>query len=84
MESIGMPFGQLSALLAGATEFGGGLLLLAGFRVAWVAVPVTFTMLVAAFTAHSGFDAQQGGFEYPLTLAVATAALGLSACNSIE
>ena len=29
---------------------------------------------VAAFTAHHGFDASQGGMEYPLTLAFAVAA----------
>ena len=77
MESIGIPFGTVNAFLAGSTEFFGGLLLLAGVLVRYVSVPMVFTMLVAAFVGHSGFDIQQGGMEYPLTLAVVLASLGL-------
>ncbi len=77
MESLGIPFPQLSASLAGGTELLGGLALLSGFGQRLLSVPLTFTMLVAAFTAHSGFDGTQGGMEYPLMLAVVAAALGL-------
>ena len=34
-------------------------------------------MFVGAFAAHSGFSAMNDGMEYPLTLAVITAALVL-------
>ncbi|MBK8974568.1 MAG: DoxX family protein [Planctomycetes bacterium] len=78
MESIGIPFGTVSALLAGAAELGGGLLLIAGLLQPLVAVPLVVTMLVAALTAHQGFAAQAGGMEYPLTLAFVTAGLGLT------
>lgn len=78
MESIGIPFGTASAFLAASTEFFGGILLLAGVLVPLVSIPMVFTMLVAAFVAHgSGFSAQTGGMEYPLTLAVVLASLGL-------
>ena len=47
--------------------------LLTGFAFRPVLVPLTFTMLVAAFVGHAGkgFSAQAGGMEYPLTLAAA-------------
>ncbi len=77
MESIGIPFGTLNALLAGSTEFFGGLLLIAGLLVRYASVPMVFTMLVASFVAHSGFNVQTGGMEYSLTLAVVLASLGL-------
>ncbi|MEM7306584.1 MAG: DoxX family protein [Planctomycetota bacterium] len=77
MESIGIPLPTVSAVLAGGTELVGGLALFAGLGQRLLAVPLTFTMLVAAFTAHSGFNAATGGMEYPLTLAVLAAALGL-------
>ena len=78
MESIGIPFGTANAFMAGSIEFFGGLLLLAGVLIRYVSVPMVFTMLVAAFVAHGGgFDIQQGGMEYPLTLAVVLASLGL-------
>jgi len=77
MASIGIPLPEVSATLAGAAEFFGGLALLSGFGQRLLSIPLTFTMLVAAFTAHSGFNAASGGMEYPLTLAVVVAGLGL-------
>ncbi len=77
MESIGLPFGTVSAALAGGTELLGGIALAAGFWPRLVAMPLAVTMLVGAFTAHTGFDVQQGGMEYPLTLAVVCVALAL-------
>ena len=53
--------------------------LLLGTGVRLAAVPLTVTMLVAAFVAHGqAFDIQKGGMEYPLTLAVIVLALGLA------
>ena len=77
MESIGIPFGTASAFMAGSTEFFGGILLLAGVLVRYVSVPMVFTMLVASFVGHTGFNAQTGGMEYALTLAVVLFSLGL-------
>ena len=77
-ESIGIPLPAVSAVLAGGTEFFGGLALLAGIGSRLAALPLVFTMLVASFTVHGGsFGAQSGGMEYPLTLAVVTAGLAL-------
>ncbi len=77
MESIGIPFAKLSATLTGGTELVGGLALLAGFGLRFVSPSLVFLLLVAGFTAHSGFDAASGGREYPLTLAALVAGLGL-------
>lgn len=76
MESIGMPLPLASATAAGLTELLGGLALVSGFGMRLAAIPLTFTMLVAA-SVHTGFNAANGGMEYPLTLAVLTAGLGL-------
>lgn len=51
-EFLGLPAPTLMAYLAGVTEFAGGILLLAGLAVRWAAVPLMFTMIVAAGTAH--------------------------------
>lgn len=77
MGSIGIPLPTLSALGAGTTELLGGLALLTGVATRLLSIPLTITMLVAATTAHTGFDASQGGMEYPLTLAFVVAGLGL-------
>lgn len=77
MESLGIPLPLVSATLAGAAEFFGGIALVTGVGQRLLAVPLAFTMLVAATTAHSGFDATSGGMEYPLTLAAVVAGLGL-------
>ncbi len=49
---LGMPAPMLMAVLAGATEFFGGIAILIGFATRWVALPLMFTMVVAAGTAH--------------------------------
>ena len=77
MESLGIPFGLVSAASAGSIEFFGGLLLLGGIAARSVSVPMAITMIVAAATAHQGFDVGQGGGEYPITLAVVLAGLAL-------
>lgn len=78
MESLGIPFPTLSATLAGGTELVGGLALLTGLFARAASVPLVFTMLVGALTAHSGFDASQGGMEFPLVMATIALALGLA------
>jgi putative oxidoreductase len=78
MESLGIPFPTLSASLAGGAELLGGLALLTGLFARAASVPLLFTMLVGALTAHTGFDAAQGGMEFPLVLAAIALAIGLA------
>ena len=51
-EYLGLPLPELMALLAGSAEFFGGIALLVGVLTRWFAIPLMFTMLVAAATAH--------------------------------
>lgn len=50
--SLNIPAPELMAYVAGGTEFVGGWLLVAGLAVRWIAIPLMFTMVVAATTAH--------------------------------
>jgi len=50
--SLGIPAPTLMAWLAGLSEFVGGVLLIPGIAVRWVAVPLMISMAVAAGTAH--------------------------------
>ena len=75
----GVPLPQVSAVLAASAEFLGGLALLTGVGTAVAAVPLVATMLVASFAMHGGaFDSLKGGMEYPLTLALTVAGIGLT------
>lgn len=49
---LGLPFPVLMAALATAAEVIGSIMLLFGFAVRWVSIPLMITMLVAAFTVH--------------------------------
>lgn len=49
---LGLPFPTVMAALATASELGGGVLLLLGFGVRWVSVPLMATMIVAMTTVH--------------------------------
>lgn len=73
---IGIPAPGISAALALAAELVGGFLLLTGLYTRLAAIPVAFMMFVAITQVHlhAGFFAQSGGFEYPLTLLVASIA----------
>ncbi|TPH15565.1 DoxX family protein [Litorilituus lipolyticus] len=53
--SLNIPAPELMAWLAGLTEFGGGILLLFGLGVRLITIPLMFTMVVAAVTAHWQF-----------------------------
>jgi putative oxidoreductase len=53
--SLGIPAPTLMVWIAGLTELIGGIFLLAGFAVRWFAIPLMFTMIVAATTAHWEF-----------------------------
>lgn len=49
---LGLPFPALLAWTATLTEAGGAILLLFGFAVRWVSIPLMITMLVAMLTVH--------------------------------
>ncbi len=51
-QDLHIPFPYFNALLASATECGGGLLLLVGLGSRLVAVPLIFTMVIAYLTAE--------------------------------
>ena len=77
-EQLGMPFPTASVVLAGGTELFGGLALALGLFARPAALGLAVTMFVAALSAHTGFNGQTGGMEYPLTLAVLSLALAVS------
>jgi len=49
---LGLPFPTLMAFLATSTEIAGAIMLISGFAVRWVSIPLMFTMLVAIFSVH--------------------------------
>lgn len=51
-EYLGLPAPALMALLAGLTEFAGGISLLLGLGLRLMVIPMMFTMVIAATTAH--------------------------------
>ena len=79
LASIGLEPGYLMALLAGGAEFFGGLALVLGLLTRPAAAVAAFTMLVAIFAVHigNGLFMSKNGYEYALTLLVATLALAI-------
>ena len=69
-DAVGIQPAALMALLAGAAEFFGGLMLVIGLLVRPAAAALAFAMLVAIFAVHwdKGFFAASGGYEYALAL----------------
>jgi putative oxidoreductase len=63
----------------------GGLALLAGFTTRLAALPIAFSMVVAAVTVHlkNGFFLPQGA-EYVLTLLLASVALSLTGSGAFS
>jgi len=49
---LGLPFPELMAWMASLTEAGGAIMLLFGFGVRWISIPLMVTMIVAAVTVH--------------------------------
>lgn len=73
LEGLGFTPGRRHAVLAGLTEFGGGVLLALGLFTPLAAAIVFAVMLVAGASAHlkQGFFLSRGGYEYTLILGVA-------------
>ena len=77
MESIGLAPGTLMAVLAGGTEFLGGLALIVGLLARPAALGLTFTLLVAIFSVHihNGLFMANNGYEFALALLGGTIAV---------
>ncbi len=78
---LGFRWPMAMALMAGLSEFGGGVLFAAGLLTPLAALGITVVMLNAFATVHrrNGFFVTAGGYEYNLTIgaiAVAVAAIG--------
>ena len=76
LAKMGLPFPYAFAVLVGAIEFFGGLLLILGLQTQWASLALTFVMLVA-----TGRVLVQRGFvgeaDFPFSLLIATLALAL-------
>lgn len=72
-EQLGFVPGRRSAIMAGLAEAGGGLLFALGAVTPFAAGVLVAVMVVAIVSVHlkQGFFAMQGGYEYPLVLALA-------------
>ncbi|WP_134704545.1 DoxX family protein [Ammoniphilus sp. YIM 78166] len=84
MESIGMKPGVLLAILAGLSEFVGGLLFAAGLLTPVGALLIAATMVVAILKVHgpNGFWGDKGGFEYQLVLIAVVIGVALIGAGS--
>lgn len=49
---LGLPFPELMAFLATSTEIAGAIMLILGFGVRWISIPLMFTMIIAIFSVH--------------------------------
>ncbi len=74
LHGVGIP--PWMAYLAGAAEFGGGILIALGFLTRLAALAILIDMTVAIFKVHlhNGMTGP-GGYEFPLSLAVIAFAL---------
>ena len=59
---LGIPMGEVVLPLTIALEIGGGLLLIAGWRLQWVASALALFTLATAFTAHAFWSADPAQF----------------------
>jgi putative oxidoreductase len=77
MEQLGFHPGRRAALLAGLAETFGGVLLALGAAMPLAAALIIGVMVVATVTVHldKGFFAGNGGYEFPLVLALTALAL---------
>jgi putative oxidoreductase len=86
MEQLGFLPGKRSALMAGLAETGGGLLLALGAATPLAAALIIGVMLVAIVSVHvpKGFFNHNGGYEFPLVLAVAALTVVLTGPGRIS
>ncbi len=77
MASIGIEPAMLMTVLAGSSEFFGGLLLIVGLLVRPAALTLAISMVVAIFAVHiqNGLFMSNNGYEYALALLVVSVGL---------
>ncbi|MFK5957074.1 MAG: DoxX family protein [Planctomycetota bacterium] len=78
--SMDVPMPSVSAFLAAASEFFGGVFMLLGVGIRLAAIPAAFTLFVGAFMAHTGY----GEREHALLIAVFLTALILTGGGSLS
>ena len=79
MGQLGIPVPALSAALLIGAEFLGGAALLLGLFTRWAAIPPAIAMAVAVLAVHlKGGFFLPNGYEYALTLLVASTSLALA------
>jgi putative oxidoreductase len=85
MESYGMRSGRASAIAAGLGEAGGGVLMALGLATPLACAAVAASMLTAAVvTMPKGFWARDGGFEYPMLLAISAIVIAANGAGLIS
>ncbi|MEU0569990.1 DoxX family protein [Nonomuraea sp. NPDC005983] len=79
-ESIGVPMAGVAAPAVAVLEVAGGLALILGAALPIAGVLLAVDMLGAILFAHgaNGFGADKGGYEFVLTLAAASLAIGFT------
>jgi len=65
---MNIPLPLFTAYMVASFEIAGVILLIIGFIVRWISIPLLSIMIVAIFTVHweNGFAASNNGFEIPL------------------
>lgn len=88
---MGFPFPQATARLVATLELVGGILLIAGFAVHWIAIPLAGNMVVAALTqkfklgaSFQGGDVQGYELDVLMVAAAVTLVLGGAGPFSID
>ncbi|MEH6346991.1 MAG: DoxX family protein [Bermanella sp.] len=86
MASIGIEPAMLMTVLAGSSEFFGGLLLMLGLLVRPAALTLAVSMLVAIFAVHinNGLFMSNNGYEYALALLVISIGLIIRGAGSFS
>ena len=85
LESIGFKPGKAMAVVTGLAELAGGLALAVGLLTPLAAAVVIGTMAVAAWThAAAGLWASNGGYELPLIIGAAAAALAFTGAGDFS
>lgn len=86
LAQLGFPAPKVMATLTGLSEIGVGALLVAGLWLPVAAAGVVGLMVNAAVTVHgdNGLWAQNGGYEYPVVLAVFATALAFTGPGRIS
>ncbi|MCC5833496.1 MAG: DoxX family protein [Opitutales bacterium] len=84
-ENLGLEPGMLMAILAGGTEFFGGILLILGLLTRPAALLIAATMAVAIIKVHpDAFFLSNNGMEFALTLLLASVALVIGGAGALS